>query len=232
MEFITLQEEREINKTMNKEVNTNEMLKNMCEMEDSYFESSMENENIKTSFFLPLPAPNADSGSEDKREEEEEDTMMSPVKTKPTILNGVPVLSSKIYANNIDNLDKFLENERTCNENDSWSNLDKTAKIRKLNAFSVEYAKQHELNEAQTEELCKFLKDALDHKKIQRVKDVMYDKTTGLIKSIPALAFNKPTNHFTLRNVDKRVSTLKSLPPKKNVRSTAKQPPININDGK
>lgn len=230
MEFITLQEEREINTNTNTTMNT-EMLKNMCEMEDAYFESSMENENIKTSFFLPLSAPNADSGSEDKTEEEE-DTMMSPVKTKPTILNGVPVLSSKIYTNNIDNLDKFLENERTCNENDSWSNLDKTAKIRKLNAFSLEYAKQNELNEAQTEELGKFLKDALDHKKIQRVKDVMYDKTTGLIKSIPALAFNKPTNHFTLRNVDKRVSTLKSLPPKKNVRSTAKQPPININDGK
>lgn len=228
MEFITLQEEKEIN--TNNTMNT-EMLQNMCDMEDSYFESTMENENVKTSFFLPLPSPNADSGSEDKREEEE-DTMMSPVKTKPTILNGVPVLSSKIYANNIDNLDKFLENERTCNENDSWSNLDKTAKIRKLNAFALEYAKQHELNEAQTEELGKFLKDALDHKKIQRVKDVMYDKTTGLIKSIPALAFNKPTNHFTLRNVDKRVSTLKSLPPKKNVRSTAKQPPININDGK
>jgi len=207
-----------------------EMLQNMCDMEDSYFESSMENENVKSAFFLPLPEPNAHSDSDDTKEEEE--VLLSPIKTKPTILNGVPVVSSKIYANNIDNLDKFLENERTSNENDSWSNLDKTAKIRKLNAFSLEYAKQHELNEAQTEELCKFLKDALDHKKIQRVKDVMYDKTTGLIKSIPALAFNKPTNHFTLRNVDKRVSTLKSLPPKKNVRSTAKQPPININDGK
>lgn len=227
MEFITLQEEKEINTDTN--MNT-EMLQNMCDMEDSYFESSMENENVKSAFFLPLPEPNAHSDSDDTKEEEE--VLLSPIKTKPTILNGVPVVSSKIYANNIDNLDKFLENERTSNENDSWSNLDKTAKIRKLNAFSLEYAKQHELNEAQTEELCKFLKDALDHKKIQRVKDVMYDKTTGLIKSIPALAFNKPTNHFTLRNVDKRVSTLKSLPPKKNVRSTAKQPPININDGK
>jgi hypothetical protein len=227
MEFITLQEVTEINTDTN--MNT-EMLQNMCEMEDSYFESSMENENVKSAFFLPLPEPNAHSDSDDTKEEEE--VLLSPIKTKPTILNGVPVVSSKIYVNNIDNLDKFLENERTCNENDSWSNLDKTAKIRKLNAFSLEYAKQHELNDAQTEELGKFLKDALDHKKIQRVKDVMYDKTTGLIKSIPALAFNKPTNHFTLRNVDKRVSTLKSLPPKKNVRSTAKQPPINITDGK
>jgi hypothetical protein len=230
MEFITLQEDTEINTDTNMNADTEEMLQNMCEMEDSYFESSMENENVKSAFFLPLPEPNANSDSDDMKEEEE--VLLSPIKTKPTILNGVPVVSSKIYVNNIDNLDKFLENERTCNENDSWSNLDKTAKIRKLNVFALEYAKQHELNEAQSELLGKFLKDALDHKKIQRVKDVVYDKTTGLIKSIPALAFNKPTNHFTLRNVDKRVSTLKSLPPKKNVRSTAKQPPTIAIDSK
>lgn len=221
MDFITLQEDTE----MNTDMDTNKIMQDMCEMDDSYFESSIENE--KATFFLPLP----ERQSEERRVEESPE-LESPIKTKPTILNGVPVISSKIYVNNIDNLDKFLENERTCNENDSWSNLDKTAKIRKLNVFALEYAKQHELNEAQTELLGKFLKEALDHKKIQRVKDVVYDKTTGLIKSIPALAFNKPTNHFTLRNVDKRVSTLKSLPPKKNVRSTAKQPPTIAMDGK
>lgn len=221
MDFITLQEDTE----MNTDMETNKIMQDMCEMEDSYFESSLENE--KAPFFLPLPERQSE-----ERQSEESPELESPIKTKPTILNGVPVITSKIYANNIDNLDKFLENERTCNENDSWSNLDKTAKIRKLNVFALEYAKQHELNEAQTELLGKFLKEALDHKKIQRVKDVVYDKTTGVIKSIPALAFNKPTNHFTLRNVDKRVSTLKSLPPKKNVRSTAKQPPTIAIDSK
>jgi len=61
----------------------------------------------------------------------------------------------------------------------------------------------------------------LDRKKFQRVKDVDYDKTTGEIKDIPAIFYNKPTKHFTLKNTDKRVSTLKSLPPKK-VKGTIK----------
>jgi hypothetical protein len=66
------------------------------------------------------------------------------------------------------------------------------------------------------------LKDCLDRKKLQRVKDVIYDKTLGEIKEIPALSYNKSSNHFTLKNLDaKRVSTLKSLPPKK-VKGTLK----------
>ena len=57
--------------------------------------------------------------------------------------------------------------------------------------------------------------EGLDKKKLQRVKDVEYSKEIGEIKSIPALQYMKQTKHFTLKNVDKRVSTLKSLPPKK-----------------
>ena len=63
--------------------------------------------------------------------------------------------------------------------------------------------------------LISFFKDCLDRKKFQRVKDVIYDKTTGLIKEIPALSYIKTTKHFTLKNIDKRVSTQKSLPTKK-----------------
>jgi hypothetical protein len=59
------------------------------------------------------------------------------------------------------------------------------------------------------------LKDSLDKKKLCRVKDVIYDKINGVIKEIPALTYAKTTKHFTLKNTDKRVSTLKSLAPKK-----------------
>jgi hypothetical protein len=50
---------------------------------------------------------------------------------------------------------------------------------------------------------------------LQRVKDVIYDKINGTIKEIPALSYTKINKHFTLKNIDKRVSTLKSLPIKK-----------------
>jgi len=48
-----------------------------------------------------------------------------------------------------------------------------------------------------------------------RVKDVIYDKINGVVKEIPALTYTKASKHFTLKNMDKRVSTLKSLAPKK-----------------
>ena len=46
-------------------------------------------------------------------------------------------------------------------------------------------------------------------------ENVNYDKSNGIIKDIPALFYNKSSNHFTLKNIDKRVSTLKGLTPKK-----------------
>ena len=64
-------------------------------------------------------------------------------------------------------------------------------------------------------QLIVFFRDCLDKKKLQRVKDIIYNKDTGEIKDIPALFYNKPSNHFTLKNIDKRVSTLKGLTPKK-----------------
>ena len=46
-----------------------------------------------------------------------------------------------------------------------------------------------------------------------RAKDVIYDKVTGLITSIPCLLFNSVLKKFTLKRCDKRQSTLKSLAP-------------------
>jgi hypothetical protein len=113
------------------------------------------------------------------------------------------------------NLDKFLENEKITNSNEPWSKLDKTAKIRKLTLFADNYKIANELTDLEYDRLISFFKECLDKKKLQRVKDVNYNKDTGEIKNIPALFFNKPLTHFTLKNIDKRVSTLKGLAPKK-----------------
>ena len=71
------------------------------------------------------------------------------------------------------------------------------------------------LNDGETDLLLSFFKDSLDRNKLQKVKDVVYDKVTGIIKDVPSLHYVKATKHFTLKNMDKRVSTLKSLAPKK-----------------
>lgn len=119
--------------------------------------------------------------------------------------------------NNIDNLDAFLEKEKNSNKGEPWSKLDKTAKIKKLGSFVEKYMEeQHNTSQADADSMLTFLKDCLDRKRLSRGRDVIYDKTTGIITEIPALHFNKSSNHYTLKNTDKqRTSTLKSLPPKK-----------------
>ena len=132
------------------------------------------------------------------------------LKYKSMILNGVPWPENK-SSNDLANLDKFLENEKINNSNEPWSKLDKTAKIKKLALFAENYKTEQNLSDEEYQQLIAFFRECLDKKKLQRVKDVNYNKDTGEIKDIPALHYNKPSNHFTLKNIDKRVSTLKSL---------------------
>jgi hypothetical protein len=130
------------------------------------------------------------------------------------LLSGVPIKETK-SSNDLSNLEKFLENEQNNNKNDPWCKLDKTIKTKKLIEYVTLYKAENKLDEEESELLISFFKDCLDRKKFQRVKDVIYDKATGLIKEIPALSYTKATKHFTLKNIDKRVSTQKSLPVKK-----------------
>ena len=137
------------------------------------------------------------------------------IKYKTLLMNGIAWPETK-SSSDLVNLDKFLENEKNSNANEPWSKLDKTAKIKKLTLFAENYKSEHSLSDEEYSKLTSFLKDCLDRKKLQRVKDVIYDKNTGTIKDIPGLFHNKVKNHFTIKNTDKRVSTLKSLMPKKN----------------
>jgi hypothetical protein len=136
------------------------------------------------------------------------------LKYKSMVLNGVPWPENK-SSSDLANLDKFLENENITNSNEPWSKLDKTAKIKKLILFADIYKILNNLTDIEYDQLIVFFRDCLDKKKLQRVKDIIYNKDTGEIKDIPALFYNKPSNHFTLKNIDKRVSTLKGLTPKK-----------------
>jgi hypothetical protein len=136
------------------------------------------------------------------------------IKYKTMLLNGAPLQEVK-SSNNLNTLDKFLENEKYNNINEPWCKLNKTIKTKKLQDYVEIYKKQNDLNDEESELLILFLKDCIDRKKLQRVKDVLYDKENGTIKEIPALHYVKSNKHFTLKNIDKRVSTLKSLAPKK-----------------
>lgn len=149
-------------------------------------------------------------------EESNECQELKNLKYKTMLLNGVPLQEIKsTSSNDLSNLDKFLENEKNNNVNEPWCKLNKTIKTKKLQEYVEIYKQQNNLNEEESVNLFTFLKDCIDRKKLQRVKDVIYDKENGTIKEIPALCYVKSNKHFTLKNIDKRVSTLKSLAPKK-----------------
>jgi len=138
------------------------------------------------------------------------------IKYKSMLQNGISWPDSTINANNnLTNLDLFLENEKNNNNNEPWSKLDKTIKIKKLLIYAENYKLEKNLDDNEYNNFTIFLKDCLDRKKFQRVKDVIYDKNNGIIKDIPGLFHNKIKNHFTIKNIDKRISTSKSLAPKK-----------------
>jgi hypothetical protein len=143
----------------------------------------------------------------------EECVELKNIKYKTMLLgNGNPIIETT-SSNNLSNLEKFLENEKNSNKIENWSKLDKTIKTKKLIQFVTKYKTENSLTDEEEVLLINFLKDCIDKKKLMRVKDVIYDKETGVIKNIPALNFNKQKKHFTLKNMDnKRLSTLKNLP--------------------
>lgn len=129
-------------------------------------------------------------------------------------LYGIQTGSSSTV--NSDKLDSLLETEKQYNKTEPWNKLDKTVKIQKLHCFAETYGKLHSLPVKEIKKLKHFFIECLEKGKLQKTKDVNYDKDTRELNSIPALHFNADKHNFTLRILDaKRVSTLKSLTPKR-----------------
>uniref|UniRef100_A0A6C0K1N2 Uncharacterized protein n=1 Tax=viral metagenome TaxID=1070528 RepID=A0A6C0K1N2_9ZZZZ len=132
--------------------------------------------------------------------------------------SGNTTTSTATYTNavNMNAIDELLETEKQKNKCDSWNKLDKTVKTQKLHAFAEKYGKEHNYPAKDVKSLKAFFVSCLEKAKLQKTKDVVYDKDSGEITSIPALFFNSMNHTFTLKIVDsKRVSTLKSLTPKR-----------------
>ena len=114
------------------------------------------------------------------------------------------------------NLDVILENEKQHNKTESWNKLDKTVKIQCLHAYAEKYGKDKSMAVKEIKSLKMFFSECLRQNKLKKTKDVAYDKDTRTITAIPALTYNTTNHNFTLRITDvKRVSTLKSLTPKR-----------------
>jgi hypothetical protein len=117
--------------------------------------------------------------------------------------------------NSMNKIDEMLESEKKSMNSEPWNKLDKRLKIQKLHAYAEKYGKENGLPMKEVKGLKTFFSACLTKDKLAKVKDVDYNKDTGIISNIGGLAFNLSTRAFTIRNLDKKVSTLKSLTPKK-----------------
>lgn len=97
-----------------------------------------------------------------------------------------------------------------------WSKLTKMEKIIKINNYVDSISSEQNLNSKDIEELKQYLRQCLNRKMLLRIKDVIYDKKDGVIKKITGLHFktgvlNPKEKKYTLRQTDKKDSTLKNL---------------------
>tara|TARA_B100001059_G_C17370272_1_gene349411 strand:+ start:70 stop:549 length:480 start_codon:yes stop_codon:yes gene_type:complete len=149
------------------------------------------------------------------------------IKYKSMLLTG-NIEEKKETVENLSNLDVFLEDEKKNISNEPWTKLDKTTKLIKINDFVNEYSIEQNYSELSKNDLMDFLSITLDRKRLLKSKEVLYNKESGKITSIPSLIYNSTSKKFTLKRCDKRPSTLKSLAPKKN--KNKKNDKIDINN--
>lgn len=134
------------------------------------------------------------------------------IKHQPILLNSIPSKDNSISSmKKFDEIVNLQNTTSTINKNLPWSKLSKLAKINKIQDYVETYSETNMLKQSEKTALHNYLRDCLDKKKLQRIKDVIYDKDTETIKDIPGLSFNGTSQKFTLRVREKKDSTLKNL---------------------
>ena len=121
---------------------------------------------------------------------------------------------SKQVIPNIENMENFLKKEKEVNKNIPWNKLGKTKKVLIINKFIIVYSKKNKLTTKQSTLLKKFLINCIERKKLQKIKDVDYNKEKEIINGIPNLSFNKKSEKYYIKKTDKKGSTTRHLAPK------------------
>ena len=101
-------------------------------------------------------------------------------------------------------IDRFLVNEQMTNVDEHWNKLNKPERLKRFVIYADAYSKNNNLDPNEHLSLIEFLKNCLDRKKLSKVKDIEYDRSEGVVKSIPGLIYNKSEKRFTLKNMDKK----------------------------
>ena len=139
------------------------------------------------------------------------------IKYKTMLLTGDNNKLVTSVTSDISNLDLILDKESCLNKKEAWNKLDKSIKLEKMNNYIDTLKKKHKLSKEECNSVKIYLSNCLDKKKLNKNKDVIYIKESGIIENIPSLNFNNTTRKFLLKK-QQHVSTAKCLGPKKKVK--------------
>ena len=171
---------------------------------------------------LSLNKTDKEIKEEKKREKSDSCQELKNIAYRTMLLNGTDINPVYDDLNNNTKITSFLETESKANKLETWAKLDKTQKIIRLNAYALILKDKYNLTSLETENLNKYFIRCLDRRNLYKSKEVIYNKEKNYIENIPYLIFNEDTRSFILKKDDKHVSTVKSLPDKKNKVKTIK----------
>lgn len=133
------------------------------------------------------------------------------IQYKTMLMNGKNTNLSTSGDTDTANIERLLDEEMKQNKNHSWPRLDRSDKINKLDTFAENYCQAPGNNCTDVNALKEYLVMCLDRNRLEKVRDVKYNKLTGAIDAIPCLLYNKAHNRFTLKRCEKQKSTITSL---------------------
>ena len=138
--------------------------------------------------------------------------------------NGNNIIYETKNVSNNEKITTFLESESYANKQESWTKLDKTQKIIRLNNYVNNILREkYNLSENEISNTKKYLQKCIERKNLQKTKEITYNKQDNFIENIPYLQFIETSRTFILKKDEKHISTVKCLPPdKKNKVKTLK----------
>lgn len=135
---------------------------------------------------------------------------------KTMLQNGNNIISDTKNVSNDEKISTFLESESHANKQESWTKLDKTQKLMRLNNYVDNILREkYNLSENEVINTKKYLQKCIERKNLQKTKEITYNKQENFIENIPYLQFIETSRTFILKKDDKHISTVKCLPPDK-----------------
>ena len=135
---------------------------------------------------------------------------------KTMLLNGNDILQKNDNISNDNKINSFLLDESNANKAETWTKLNKTQKILRLNNYVENILKtKYNLSKDEINNTKNYLQKTIERKNLSKTKDVIYNKEENFITNIPLLIFNEDSRTFLLKKDDKHISTVKCLPVEK-----------------